>query len=93
MKRCIISKVRAYEKMYEMLRDDHNVDVERYRFEENDEFELKGEKINIRTYKAYIGDGNNSGVVKNVLKSRPWWVLTKKPVAKSCDLIWTQWIK
>ena len=27
------------------------------------------------TYKAFVGKGNNSILVKNVVKARPWWTL------------------
>lgn len=28
-----------------------------------------------QTYKAYICKGNNGVLVKNILKTRPWWIL------------------
>lgn len=35
------------------------------------------EKESQQTYKAYVGKGNNSILIKNVIKSRPWWILTQ----------------
>lgn len=43
------------------------------------------------SFKSYIGEGNNSGLVKSVLKQRWWWALTKKKEIPTCNFLWTQW--
>jgi hypothetical protein len=40
------------------------------------------------TYKAYIGSGNNSIMVKSILKRRFWWTITDKP--EGSNFVWTQ---
>ena len=40
------------------------------------------------TYKAYIGTGNNSNLLKRLIYNRPWWVLTTDP--HHANLVWTQ---
>ena len=40
------------------------------------------------TYKAYIGPGNNSNLIKSILRRRYWWIITDKP--SDCNFIWTQ---
>ena len=40
-------------------------------------------------YKAYVGKGNNSVMVKNILKNRFWWTLVQEPDTE-CNLTWTQ---
>lgn len=42
-----------------------------------------------QTYKAYICKGNNGILVKNILKSRPWWSLVSAEDLSSCNFIWT----
>ena len=37
---------------------------------------------NSNLYHAYIGEGNNSQVVRNVLKARNWWCVKEKLKAK-----------
>lgn len=40
------------------------------------------------TYKAYIGPGNNSLMIKSILKRRFWWSISDKP--EGCSFVWTQ---
>lgn len=40
-----------------------------------------------KTYKFFVGPGNNSGLVVRILRSRPWWVQTDN--RKEANLIWT----
>jgi hypothetical protein len=39
-------------------------------------------------YKAYIGPGNNSNLVKGILKRRFWWTIVDKP--EDTNFVWTQ---
>jgi len=36
------------------------------------------EKEGSATYKAFVGKGNNSVLVKNIIKNRPWWSLCQE---------------
>ena len=38
--------------------------------------------------KLYVGPGNNSNLIKGVMRRRPWWVLTDK--VQDASLVWTQ---
>jgi tubulin---tyrosine ligase len=40
-----------------------------------------------KSFKFYVGQGNNSGLVVRLLRSRPWWVQTDNK--KEANLIWT----
>jgi hypothetical protein len=31
----------------------------------------------MKPYVIYVGKGNNSTLIKNIIKNRPWWVLTE----------------
>ena len=42
-------------------------------------------------YKAYICKGNNGSLIKNLIKSRPWWSIRNRGEIDSCNLIWTEW--
>lgn len=42
-------------------------------------------------YKAFIGKGNNSALVKSILKTRPWWSIRTANELDSCNLVWTEW--
>lgn len=55
-------------------------------------------------YKYFIGQGNNSLMVRNLMKQRWWWYLgnnsnnnnnneTKNCDFDDCHFIWTQWRK
>ena len=46
-----------------------------------------------KMYKAYIGKGNNSIIVKNILKYRNWWSLLNKYDKEDTNFVWTQWLK
>jgi hypothetical protein len=44
--------------------------------------------------KYWVGGGNNSGIVKNVLKQRYWWQQgSDEDFASDVDFIWTSWKK
>jgi hypothetical protein len=44
--------------------------------------------------KYWVGGGNNSGLIKSVLKQRYWWQQgTEEDFASDCDFIWTAWKK
>ena len=49
---------------------------------------IVSEKESQQTYKAFVGKGNNSILIKSIIKSRPWWVLTQE--AGEANLLWTQ---
>jgi hypothetical protein len=38
--------------------------------------------------KIFIGGGNNSNLIKSIIKRRPWWTITDK--TQEANLIWTQ---
>ena len=40
------------------------------------------------TYKAFIGKGNNSNIIKSILRRRFWWTIADKH--DNCQLVWTQ---
>ena len=40
------------------------------------------------TYKAYVGPGNNSTLIKSVLRRRSWWNVVDK--MENCNFVWTQ---
>lgn len=42
----------------------------------------------VATYKAFVGKGNNSILVKNSLKSRFWWNIVDSE--SDVNLYWTQ---
>ena len=44
-------------------------------------------------FTGYIGKGNNSFLVRQVLKTRPWWVQAEREDFSEANLIWTQWKK
>lgn len=46
------------------------------------------EKESGPSYKAFVGKGNNSILIKNVIKSRPWWILSQD--GSEVNLHWTQ---
>lgn len=39
--------------------------------------------------KAYIGCGNNSNMIKSLLKRRFWWTISEE-FSEDCVLAWTQ---
>lgn len=40
------------------------------------------------TYKAFVGKGNNSILVKSIIKARPWWTLCQEE--NEAHLVWAQ---
>jgi hypothetical protein len=40
------------------------------------------------TYRAFVGFGNNSNLIKSILRRRYWWVLVDK--TEGCNFAWTQ---
>ena len=40
------------------------------------------------SYKAYIGGGNNSLMVRGILRRRTWWALVEKE--SEANFVWTQ---
>lgn len=51
---------------------------------------ILNEKIECKPYVIYVGKGNNSTLIKNVIKSRPWWQLTEDKNDPSINMVWTQ---
>jgi hypothetical protein len=39
-------------------------------------------------YRAFIGKGNNSALVRGLLKRRPWWTIVERE--GDANLVWTQ---
>ena len=50
------------------------------------EEELKGDK----RYRAWIGGGNNSPLVRELIKRRFWWQITEDRTNLDVNFIWTQ---
>ena len=46
-----------------------------------------------QTKRFWVGNGNNSAVVKSVLKQRYWWQKGAREDFADCDFIWTAWKK
>lgn len=44
----------------------------------------------MKPYVIYIGKGNNSTLIKNVVKSRPWWIITEDKDDPNINMVWTQ---
>lgn len=45
---------------------------------------------NYFTYKYYLGKGNNSALVKQLLSTRSWWTRITEEEMEGANLIWTQ---
>ena len=41
-------------------------------------------------YKYFIGKGNNGGLIKQCMNSRPWWVLVDESKLMEANFIWSQ---
>ena len=95
-------KIRALEKFSQIVNEENRIfphknhDISERDFltsKKNDE-EIKHSKNQpIGCNKAYIGDGNNSLIVKSIFKTRSWWTIKDKLKVKDCNFIWTQWLK
>jgi hypothetical protein len=46
------------------------------------------EKEGGQYYRAFVGKGNNSVLVKNIIKSRAWWTICQEE--SEANLYWTQ---
>jgi hypothetical protein len=44
----------------------------------------------VGTYKALIGKGNNSILIKSIIKSRFWWNIVDSSECTDVNLSWTQ---
>ena len=52
---------------------------------------ITSERLEVgRKYIAHFGKGNNSNLIKNIIKSRPWWALTEDPDDPRINFVWTQ---
>jgi tubulin monoglycylase TTLL3/8 len=45
----------------------------------------------VQCFKYYLGPGNNSKLVKQLLSSRWWWVRVPEEEKDSANFVWTQW--
>lgn len=52
--------------------------------------QLSDDTINIKKYKVYIGKGNNSLLIKSLLKRRFWLELVDNPDEQDINFYWTQ---
>ena len=43
-----------------------------------------------RKYKAWIGGGNNSPLIKELMKRRFWWTITEERGNYDVNFMWTQ---
>ncbi len=42
-------------------------------------------------YKAFVGKGNNSILIKNVIKNRFWWnIVAEKTSGQEVNFVWSQ---
>jgi hypothetical protein len=41
-------------------------------------------------YKVFVGLGNNSNLIKSLIKRRPWMELVNDPQSKDLNFVWTQ---
>lgn len=54
----------------------------------------EGESKIYQAKKFWVGYGNNSPIVKSVLKQRYWWQYgSEESFGADCDFIWTSWKK
>jgi hypothetical protein len=44
----------------------------------------------MKPYVIYVGKGNNSTLIKNIVKNRPWWVVTEDRSDPNINMVWTQ---
>jgi hypothetical protein len=44
----------------------------------------------MKPYIIYVGKGNNSTLIKNVVNNRPWWVVTEDRNDPTINMVWTQ---
>jgi hypothetical protein len=42
-----------------------------------------------RPYKFFVGRGNNSGIIKGIMRRRFWWQLVDK-ITPEVNFVWTQ---
>ena len=42
-----------------------------------------------KPYKVYVGNGNNSSLIKILMKRKFWWVLVDK-ITNDVNFVWTQ---
>ena len=73
--------------------NDEGIDIYNQCILENENNKDHQKFPNSNLYHAYIGEGNNSQVVRTVLKARNWWCVKEKLKAKDWNFIWTQWLK
>lgn len=52
--------------------------------------DLRNEDISNKSkrVKCYVGPGNNSAMIKGLLKRRYWWVISEDRT--ECNFVWTQ---
>ena len=89
-------KAHSYKLFIELLRNDYGIEDNKNSevIQENIETERDNkDSQNQRIFIAYIGEGNNSSIVRNTLKTRSWWTFNKNLSIKKWDFIWTQWIQ
>lgn len=48
-------------------------------------------KDNVTNYKYYLGSGNNSKLVKQIMSNRWWWTRVPEEEKESAHFVWTQW--
>jgi hypothetical protein len=44
----------------------------------------------MKPYVIYVGKGNNSTLIKNIVKNRPWWGVTEDRSDPNINMVWTQ---
>lgn len=74
----MISRFRTYKAFLEYVNLSNNLTI-------------SGEKLEIgKKYYIHIGKGNNSTLIKNIMKSRPWWSFVEDPSDSKINFVWTQ---
>ena len=89
-------KIQAYKSFIKLLRSEYGIEDEEVKNLEFDCSKTEAAKEDIqnqRNYIAYIGEGNNSNLIRNVIKTKTWWNIWKSINLKKWDFIWTQWIQ
>ena len=74
-------RIKSYTELLWKLQFSHNIYIN---------LDLKPEDINHKTrkIKAYVGSGNNSAMIRGLLKRRYWWTFSDDK--SECSFVWTQ---
>ena len=48
------------------------------------------DSLKVKKLKAYVGPGNNSSMIKSLLKRRFWWTVCDNINSEDVSFVWTQ---